>query len=161
MQQSDASVNRNVLVVDDQAENRLLLRRVLTRLNYRVEAAADGEQAWRKLLQRNFGFVVTDYEMPRLDGLGLINRIRRCPWDGVRRRPVILHSALNNDVKLRHAVRADQRTYFFPKPLDVRRLTKLLKYMSSPNREASTGQRGWLMRIALPINDKQNLMPDA
>ncbi len=156
---------REALVIDDQLENRLLLRRVLTNLGYRVETAVDGEQGWRKLLQRSYRFIVTDYEMPNLDGLQLIRRIRQCPWQTIRRNQVILHSAID-DAFLRRAVLNDNRTYFFPKPLDVRRLTKLLKTVSqrteSESRDhASPPERGQgLLRLALPLTNFRKLMLD-
>jgi CheY-like chemotaxis protein len=157
--------NRDVLVIDDRLENRLLLRRALTQLDYRVETAVDGEQGWRKLLQRSFRFIVTDYEMPNLDGLKLIERIRRCSSNRIRRSPVILHSAIN-DATLRRAVRGDDRTYFFPKPLDVRRLAKLLRQLSRRKEEGSRENRspsqrtGDLLRLALPLTNFRSLMVD-
>ena len=157
--QSNESGNRDVLVVDDQAANRLVLRRTLTGLNYRVETAADGEQAWRKLLQNSFAFVVTDYEMPILDGLGLLRRIRNCPWKGIRRSPVILHSALD-DERLHRTVRVDDRTYLFPKPLDVRRLTRLLQRISARSQASSSTRKNWLLRMALPLNTDRKLIVD-
>ncbi len=157
--------NRNVLVIDDRLENRLLLRRVLAKLDYHVETAVDGEQGWRKLLQRSFRFIVTDYEMPNLDGLKLIRRIRHCSSSTVRRSPVILHSAIN-DASLRSAVRSDDRTYFFPKPLDVRRLAKLVRQLTRRKDKGSrdttlpSNRTGDRLRLALPLTNFRNLRAD-
>ena len=65
-----------VLIVDDDAFQRRLLRSQLTRLGYDVGEAANGEVAWEMLRQEAFSIVVTDWMMPSLDGPGLIQRIR-------------------------------------------------------------------------------------
>jgi two-component system chemotaxis response regulator CheY len=70
--------NLRVLLVDDSAAARVHIRSVLVGLGLRhfVEAA-DGAEAVTLLERETFDLVVTDYSMPRLDGRGLIEFIRR------------------------------------------------------------------------------------
>lgn len=65
-----------ILAVEDDAVSRAVLRRALHRLNHDVIEAADGEQAWEKLQTEPVRVVVSDWMMPRSDGLDLCRRIR-------------------------------------------------------------------------------------
>ncbi len=65
-----------VLVVDDDPVGLTLARTVVEALGHVVQAATDGEQAWSLLEQEHFDVLVTDREMPGLDGLGLCERLR-------------------------------------------------------------------------------------
>jgi two-component system, chemotaxis family, sensor kinase CheA len=67
-----------VLVVDDQFTVRELQRSILEASGYRVETARDGREAWERLSSRSgVGLVVTDLEMPEMDGFELLSAIRR------------------------------------------------------------------------------------
>jgi len=65
-----------VLVVDDSRMLRESLGRTLEGKGYRVEKAADGQEALERLQSGAFDLVVSDVEMPRLDGFGLVRRLR-------------------------------------------------------------------------------------
>lgn len=143
------------LVVDDREENRILLRRTLSGRRYWVETAVDGEQAWRLVLRRRFGFIVTDYQMPELDGIELIARIRRCPRKRIRRYPIILHSAVD-DATVRQAVAQDKDTFYLPKPLDVRRLDEWLRTMRGRRSWFASGRRAAFLRWAFRFGATSN-----
>ncbi len=67
-----------VLVVDDQFTVRELQRSILEAAGYRVETARDGDQALRRIeAEPEIGLVVTDVEMPAMDGIELLHRIRQ------------------------------------------------------------------------------------
>jgi two-component system chemotaxis sensor kinase CheA len=68
---------RRVLIVDDSVVTRQLERRILEGLGFEVELAVDGLDALRLLDRTVPDLVLTDVEMPRLDGLGLVRRLRR------------------------------------------------------------------------------------
>lgn len=69
-----------VLVVDDQQTIRSLVRHGLQQLGVRdIEDAGDGEDGFRALLARPANLVVSDFNMPKLDGLGLLRAIRAHP----------------------------------------------------------------------------------
>jgi len=65
-----------ILVVDDSITTRTLERTILESAGYRVQTAADGLEAWALLQSERFDLVVTDVEMPRLNGFDLARRIR-------------------------------------------------------------------------------------
>ena len=68
-----------ILAVEDDAVSRAVLRKALRRLKHDVIEAADGEAAWRALQKEPVRVVVSDWMMPRSDGLDLCRRIRARP----------------------------------------------------------------------------------
>jgi two-component system chemotaxis response regulator CheY len=65
-----------VLIAEDQPTSALLLRRFLERMGNEVALAADGVEAWEMLQTSQTTLVITDWMMPRMDGLELCRRIR-------------------------------------------------------------------------------------
>lgn len=68
---------RTILTVDDSAAMRDILRASLTSAGFTVLQAEDGEAALALLETRAVDLIITDINMPRLDGLGLIGQVRR------------------------------------------------------------------------------------
>jgi two-component system, cell cycle response regulator len=70
-----------ILVVEDDIIQRRYLHAILVRTNHEVGIAANGEEAWQ-LLQEDaqLRIVITDWVMPVLDGVGLIQRVRASDW---------------------------------------------------------------------------------
>lgn len=72
-----AASSIKVLVVDDQLTMRTLIRSSLQQLGFTdIVDAVDGEDGFKSLLQRPAHLVLSDYNMPKLDGLGLLRAIR-------------------------------------------------------------------------------------
>ncbi|MEL6773708.1 MAG: response regulator [Pseudomonadota bacterium] len=69
-------MGRRVLTVDDSRSVRLALRDTLEDLGFDVIEAEDGEHGFDTLAAEGADIVITDLNMPRLDGIGLIRRIR-------------------------------------------------------------------------------------
>jgi two-component system chemotaxis response regulator CheY len=70
----------SVLVVDDQMTIRTLVRSGLQQLGFKdIREAPDGEAALRALLVQSAHLVISDYNMPKLDGLGLLRAVRAHP----------------------------------------------------------------------------------
>jgi two-component system chemotaxis response regulator CheY len=75
-----ASSSLSCLVVDDQQTMRSLVRTGLQQLGFRtIYEAPDGEEGLRQMLSRPIHLVISDYNMPKLDGLGLLRAIRSHP----------------------------------------------------------------------------------
>jgi DNA-binding response OmpR family regulator len=107
-----APARRRILVVDDDPRARTAVARLLTEEGYDATVAADGEEASALLSSWNPDLVVTDLEMPRLDGRGLLERVRRLQ-PGT---PVIVLSA-HSDARA-----AGGTDGFFAKPIQVESL---------------------------------------
>ena len=86
---------RHLIVADDSVTTRLLLRGVLEEAGYLVTEAADGQAALELLEARGADLVVSDVEMPRMDGLTLTRAIRRS--SRFRGLPVVLVTSLESD----------------------------------------------------------------
>lgn len=68
---------KRVLVVDDSLTVRELERKLLSNRGYEVAVAVDGMDAWNVLRAESFDLVITDIDMPRMDGIELVSRIKR------------------------------------------------------------------------------------
>lgn len=80
------------LVVDDFSTMRRIVRNLLKELGYtNVDEAEDGAVALQKLNASQFDFVVTDWNMPNMDGLTLLQTIRRTPQ--LKHLPVLMITA--------------------------------------------------------------------
>ena len=51
----------------------------LKKAGYDVRIASDGQEAWEAIQERKPDILITDYQMPRLDGLGLVQKVRENP----------------------------------------------------------------------------------
>jgi two-component system sensor histidine kinase and response regulator WspE len=71
-----ASPHKRVLVVDDSITVREIERQVLETRGYLVDVAVDGVDGWNALRTGRYDLVVTDVDMPRLDGIELVRRVR-------------------------------------------------------------------------------------
>jgi len=80
------------LVVDDFSTMRRIVRNLLKELGFaNVDEAEDGAVALQKLKSSPFDFVVTDWNMPNMDGLTLLQNIRRTPE--LKHLPVLMITA--------------------------------------------------------------------
>jgi len=66
-----------ILIVDDSPTVRAMEQELFNGAGFEVTTAVDGMDAWGLLRERDFDLVVTDIDMPRLDGIGLIRSIRQ------------------------------------------------------------------------------------
>ena len=70
----------HTLIVDDQASMRSLIRTSLQQLGFReFREAADGEAGLRQMITQPAHLVISDFDMPNLDGLGLLRAVRAHP----------------------------------------------------------------------------------
>ncbi len=68
---------RRILVVDDSLTVRELERKLLEARGYEVEIAVDGKEGWNKLVGGRFNLVISDVDMPRMDGIELVTMIKK------------------------------------------------------------------------------------
>ncbi|MCK8687051.1 MULTISPECIES: hybrid sensor histidine kinase/response regulator [Pseudomonas] len=72
-----AAARKRVLVVDDSLTVRELQRKLLLNRGYDVAVAVDGMDGWNALRSEDFDLLITDIDMPRMDGIELVSLLRR------------------------------------------------------------------------------------
>ncbi|MBN2578222.1 MAG: response regulator [Pirellulales bacterium] len=70
---------KHILLCDDEISILRTAEYKLKKAGYEVQIAGDGEQGWAALQAQKPDLLITDCQMPRLDGLGLVRRLRACP----------------------------------------------------------------------------------
>ena len=111
----------SVLLVEDDRPFCDLLAELLLEAGYRVVCARDGEEAWAEVLRGPPDVVLSDIQMPRLDGMGLASRLAAHGY-GI---PIIVMSA-------GHPRWAGARVTFLRKPVDLDHLLATLAAVLSP-----------------------------
>jgi chemosensory pili system protein ChpA (sensor histidine kinase/response regulator) len=125
---SDANIESRqqaplVLVVDDSITMRRVLQRLLQREGYRVSLAADGRQALDSLRLEKPKLVLSDVEMPRMDGFELLQNIRAS--DRLRDLPVVMITSRIADKHRDHAKTLGANEYL-GKPYSEEELVEVL-----------------------------------
>ncbi|NJK99735.1 MAG: hybrid sensor histidine kinase/response regulator [Spirulinaceae cyanobacterium SM2_1_0] len=98
-----------ILLVEDSIAIRTKEKRILEAAGYEVVAAVDGRDGLKKLPTRPFAAVISDVQMPNLDGLELTRRIRQQPQ--YNELPIILVTSLAADADKRRGVEAGANAY--------------------------------------------------
>lgn len=112
-----------VLVVDDDWTTRAVLEGYLRPLGIQITEATNGETALDLALRGNFGLIISDVQMPGIDGLELCRRLKNDPR--TRRIPVIIVSVLDNDEEIEKGFEAGAAAYL-PKPIVKREFYQIL-----------------------------------
>jgi DNA-binding response OmpR family regulator len=108
-----------VLLADDNADMRRYVERLLTQSGYRVRAVADGQAALAEARRLQPDLVLSDVMMPRLDGFGLVAKLRQ--EQSLKDTPVILLSARAGEEAKIEGLRAGADDYLV-KPFSAREL---------------------------------------
>ena len=66
----------HILVVDDSATVREQVRRILVKAGYRVSTAQNGREAWNLLRTRSYDLLLSDVDMPQMNGIELVTKVR-------------------------------------------------------------------------------------
>lgn len=110
-------IGTRVLIVDDNCEHARMAERILERDGFAIRTAASGADALEMLAESSADVVLTDIEMPRMDGLQLLREIKS-RWS---EQPVVMMSALGTVDLAVKAVR-NGASDFVEKPLELKRL---------------------------------------
>ncbi len=102
--------NIKILVVDDMATMRRIIKGLLNQLGYKnIEEAEDGKVALQKLKSEKFDFVITDWNMPNMTGLELVQEIRKDPE--LKHLPVLMVTAEAKKENVLMAIKAGVNNY--------------------------------------------------
>ena len=99
-----------ILVVDDFSTMRRIVKNLLRQLGFEnIDEAEDGAQAYSKLQNGDYGFVVSDWNMPNMDGLELLKKVRSDPE--LKDIPVLMVTAEAEKDKVITAIQAGVNNY--------------------------------------------------
>ena len=114
----------SILAVDDSASMRQMVSFTLKSAGFQVTEAVDGVDAWEKTVGREFDLVLTDQNMPRLDGIGLTRRLRENPK--FRATPILILTTESSD-QMKQAGRSAGATGWLVKPFDPSKLIEVIR----------------------------------
>ncbi len=116
LQSSDDGKQKSILAVDDSITSRMLIKNILEASGYNVVSAVDGADAYAKVTAAPFDLVVSDVEMPKMNGFELTTQIRAT--DGVADIPVILVTSLESVADKEKGVIAGANAYIVKRSFD-------------------------------------------
>jgi two-component system chemotaxis response regulator CheY len=115
---------QSILAVDDSASMRKMVAFTLTGAGYHVIEAVDGQDAYEKAQHHAIDLVLTDQNMPRLDGLGLTRKLRENPK--FKTTPILILTTESGD-EMKQAGRSAGATGWLVKPFDPGRLIEVIQ----------------------------------
>jgi two-component system, chemotaxis family, sensor histidine kinase and response regulator WspE len=104
-----AGKRQRVLVVDDSLTVRELERKLLDHAGYDVEVAVDGMDGWNMVRTGHFDLIVTDIDMPRMDGIELVTLIKKDP--NLKSLPVMIVSYKDREEDRQRGLKAGANYY--------------------------------------------------
>jgi CheY-like chemotaxis protein len=122
-------LNLNVLLVDDSLIARKVEQGILESIGFNVDTAIDGLDALAKLDAESYDMVITDLEMPRLDGFGLVRRMRnQSRYEDI---PILIISTRESAEDRMRGLEAGADAYLVKQQLDGESLMKSINMLVS------------------------------
>jgi two-component system chemotaxis response regulator CheY len=120
-------MNKTILVAEDSASIRKFITMALKIMGFRVIATEDGMEALEKLPGEKIDLLITDLNMPNIDGYKLISSVRSNPE--YRDLPIIILSSLSKDEDIQQGLNAGANSYLI-KPFNTKRIQyEVSKYL--------------------------------
>jgi len=123
----DKAKRRSILVVEDSITSRSLLKNILDSAGYDVKAAVDGVDAFTALRTQTFELVVSDVQMPRMDGFELTARIRADKK--LSDLPVVLVTALESREDREHGIDVGANAYIVKSSFEQSNLLSVIQQL--------------------------------
>lgn len=128
---------KKILIVDEAESSRRFLRHVLTNAGYTVEAVSSHSQAIERVSESNFDIFFIDVSLPELNGIKLINTLRKI--EGYESTPImVITLAMAITDSMIQQCGAARISGWIPKPISPSRVTSLLKQMDHSNANSNT-----------------------
>jgi two-component system, chemotaxis family, sensor kinase CheA len=123
----EKKARRRVLLADDSMTTRTLEQSILEAAGYDVLACVDGQEAWERLQAEGADAVVSDVEMPRMDGFALTEAVRGSPRFG--RLPVVLVTARSKPEDQARGLQVGASAYLVKSAFDQTHLLETLRQL--------------------------------
>jgi two-component system chemotaxis sensor kinase CheA len=118
-------LQKSILIAEDSITSRTLLKNILTTAGYRVKTTVDGMDAYTALRSEDFDLVVSDVEMPRMNGFDLVSKIRNSKKIGEM--PVILVTGLESREDRERGIDVGANAYIVKRSFDQSNLLEVVK----------------------------------
>jgi two-component system chemotaxis response regulator CheY len=115
---------QSILAVDDSASMRQMVSFTLKGAGYHVIEAADGQEAYEKAMTQSVDLVLTDQNMPRMDGVTLVKSLRGLPT--YTSTPILILTTESSD-EMKMKGRAAGATGWLVKPFDPIKLLEVIR----------------------------------
>ncbi|MCU7494616.1 MAG: response regulator [Ignavibacteria bacterium] len=115
----------SIIVADDSITSRTLLKDILESAGYKVTLAVDGSDALAKIKTGHFDLIVTDVEMPRMNGFDLTRALRQD--EKLKNIPVVLVTALENSTDKTRGIDSGADAYVVKSSFDQSNLLEIIK----------------------------------
>jgi two-component system chemotaxis sensor kinase CheA len=115
---------KRLLIAEDSVTTRTLMKSILEAAGYAVIAAVDGQAAWQWLQENKADVVVSDVDMPNMNGFELTATLRASP--AYRDLPVVLVTARENETDKVHGIEAGANAYLVKSAFDQRNLLETI-----------------------------------
>jgi len=117
-------VKKSVLIVEDSFTSRTLLKNILEASGYRITTAIDGEDGYTQVVKQTFDAVISDVEMPKMNGFELTRKIRE--QETLANLPVILVTSLDSREDKEKGMDAGADAYIVKSNFDQSNLLEVL-----------------------------------
>ena len=117
-------MSKTILAVDDSASIRQMVAFTLKSSGYEVVEAIDGMDGLEKARSKSFNLILTDQNMPRMDGLTLIKNLRALPQ--YKTVPILMLTTESSDA-MKQQGKAAGATGWLVKPFDPQKLIEVVK----------------------------------
>ena len=125
----DVEKHLSILVIDDSIMTRTLEKNILESYGYDVVTAIDGQDAILKLHEKNFDVIVSDVQMPNMDGLELTEKIKQD--NRYSKIPVILVTAMESDEDKKRGMQVGADAYIVKSSFDQSNLLTTIKRLTN------------------------------
>jgi two-component system, chemotaxis family, chemotaxis protein CheY len=115
---------QSILAVDDSASMRQMVSFTLKGAGYHVIEAADGQEAYEKAMTQSVDLVLTDQNMPRMDGVTLVKNLRGLP--SYASTPILILTTESGD-EMKSKGKAAGATGWLVKPFDPSKLLEVIR----------------------------------
>jgi two-component system chemotaxis sensor kinase CheA len=125
--QPEAPSQHHILLAEDSITTRTLEKNILENSNYKVTAAVDGIEAWELLQKQAFSLVITDIEMPNMNGFELTERIKKS--DKYQEIPVIIVTSLDSESQKARGIEVGANAYIVKHDFESKELLEIVRQL--------------------------------
>ena len=118
-------MSKKILVVDDEPDIHNVIKAILSKKDYDVQTASDGQEALQKLSTEKYDLIILDVLMPNVDGFTVMQRIRE---SGQTDLPVVMLTAMSSDRDMWKGYEKGA-TYYLTKPFDNKQMVNIIDYL--------------------------------